>query len=76
MSPLREFVVFLSGFLTCFVLVLRAQWDTKGEPLMQWNYAAARSFPPLNVRRWFVRISPLLVVLGTGAILAAIFVMR
>jgi hypothetical protein len=75
MSPGRGAILIGSALLVGIVLAYRQQWDTEGDPLVSWDYPP-RFPPPASFRRWFVRIAPILVLIGVGAFLMAAVAMR
>jgi hypothetical protein len=75
LSPLREALMFGSGVVVCVVLAYRTQWNTRGDPLVSWDYLP-RYPPPLWLRRWFVKVSSGVIVAGVCICLWATFMMR
>ena len=75
-SPLRGLVMSLAALAIGLVLALRTQWNTDGEPLIQWPFRGNFGVPSARFRRWFVRSAPVLVAVALGAFAFGVFVMR
>ena len=69
-----------AGFVVCLSLLFSAQWDTNdGQPLRTWDWAwwSMRQWaPPPGFRRWFIRVSPGLVIAGLLTFIAALLFLR
>jgi hypothetical protein len=73
----RTIVLSLLGLLVCLIIYFRTQWDTDGDPVKTWDWVGAPPpSPPPSVRRWFVRYSPIIVLVVVGAMALAAFAMR
>jgi hypothetical protein len=73
----RTALVSVLGLVLCLILYFRTQWDADGEPMKTWDWiGAAPISPTLSFGKWFIRSSPITILVLLGAISVAFFVMR